>query len=220
MQKLFDALGPEYSSREDLVVCSDRSQNIEEAVIKVFPGVCHVYCAYHLKNFHNVAAAEAFMRDVKAYTDDDYRKVMSTVKKDKEFWARIHAKSHRFTLMTTNICESCNDLLLKARTLPIIHLVDFIRSQLMGRFYEHRDLAMKSNYHLSDYARNIIKGRWDLERILRATKSHDDVFQVDEVVNMDQHVVRMKEKSCTCWVFKLRAFSVSTRPCSIIENEG
>ncbi|KAI3907208.1 hypothetical protein MKX01_020566 [Papaver californicum] len=92
-----------------------------------------------IKKFHNVAAAKAFMRDAKAYTDDDYRKAM--------FWARIHEKSHRFTLMTINISESCNSLLLKAITLPIIYLIDFIRSQLMDWFSEHRDLAMKYNYH-------------------------------------------------------------------------
>ncbi|KAI3930594.1 hypothetical protein MKX01_037040 [Papaver californicum] len=144
MQKLFDVFGSEYSSREDLVVCLDRSQNNEEVVTKVFPRVCHVYCAYHLKvniikKFHNVAAAEAFMRDAKAYTDKDYRKAMSGVKKDKlvltyvwevlsRFWARIHAKSHRFTLMTTNISDTCNAPLLKDRNLPITHLVDFLRS--------------------------------------------------------------------------------------------
>ncbi|KAI3976139.1 hypothetical protein MKX01_017758, partial [Papaver californicum] len=71
----------------------------------------------------------------------------------------------------------------EARTLPITHLVYFIRSQLMGWFYDRKDLAMKSNHHLSDYARNIIKK------------------VMDEVVNSDQHIVRLKEKSCTCGVF-------------------
>lgn len=47
-------------------------------------------------------------------------------------WARVKAKRARYTLMTTNICESWNNLLLKARDLPITHLVDFIRTELMG----------------------------------------------------------------------------------------
>ncbi|KAI3995711.1 hypothetical protein MKX01_020784 [Papaver californicum] len=123
MQKLFDALGPEYSLREDLVVCSDRSKSIEEAVVKVFPRyvmyTAHTILKNIMKKYHNATATEAFMRAAKVYNDDDYRKAISEVKKDKEvlsyvhkvssrFWARIHAKSHRFTLMTTNICESWN----------------------------------------------------------------------------------------------------------------
>ncbi|KAI3995712.1 hypothetical protein MKX01_020785, partial [Papaver californicum] len=47
---------------------------------------------------------------------------------------------------------------------------------------------------------NIIKGRWDLAKNFKATKSHNDVFKVDEVVNNDQNIVSMKEKSCNCRV--------------------
>ncbi|KAI3933283.1 hypothetical protein MKW98_006642 [Papaver atlanticum] len=169
MQKLFDALGREYSMNEDLVVCSDRSQSFESAIAEVFPAACHVYCAYHLKvniikRYHNVVAAEAFMRDAKAYTEDGYRSAILEVKKDKAFfflcagnyprhWARVKAVKVRYTLMTTNIVESWNNVLLSARKLPITHLVDFIRSQLMGWFSDRRELAAQHNYHLSDYAK-------------------------------------------------------------------
>ncbi|KAI3910152.1 hypothetical protein MKW98_014537, partial [Papaver atlanticum] len=89
-----------------------------------------------------------------AYTDDDYRKAMSEVKKypkvlafvrdvSSRHWARIHGKSYRYIFMTTNLCESWNSLLLKARKLPITHLVDCIRSQIMLWFSERRDLANK-----------------------------------------------------------------------------
>ncbi|KAI3865542.1 hypothetical protein MKW98_007864 [Papaver atlanticum] len=37
MQKLFDALGREYSMNEDLVVCSDRSQSFESAIAEKTP---------------------------------------------------------------------------------------------------------------------------------------------------------------------------------------
>ncbi|XP_026436018.1 uncharacterized protein LOC113333859 [Papaver somniferum] len=147
MQKLFNALGHEYSVRKDLVVCSDRSEGFESAIAEVFSEACHVYCAYHIKGniirrYHNFAAAKAFMRVAQAYTIDGYRRAMLQVKKDKEVfsyvqelhprhWARVKAKRARYTLMTTNICESWNNLLLKARDLPITHLVGFIRTELM-----------------------------------------------------------------------------------------
>ncbi|KAI3986708.1 hypothetical protein MKX01_014246 [Papaver californicum] len=90
-----------------------------------------------IKKFHKVAAAEAFIRATKAYIDDDYRKTMSEIKNDKEvlsyvrkvssrFWDRISCQITPF--YSHNIYKSCNALLLKARTLPITHLVDFIRS--------------------------------------------------------------------------------------------
>ncbi|KAI3912064.1 hypothetical protein MKW98_007591 [Papaver atlanticum] len=148
MQKLFDALGHMYSMRKDLVVCSDRSASFESAIAEVFPAVCHVYCAYQIKGniirrYHNFAAAKAFMRDAQAYTKDGNRRAMLEVKKDKVVfsyvqelhprrWSRVKAKRASYTLVTTNICESWNNLLLKARKLPITHLVDFIRTELMG----------------------------------------------------------------------------------------
>ncbi|KAI3933287.1 hypothetical protein MKW98_006646 [Papaver atlanticum] len=147
MQKLFDALGHEYSMRNDLVVCSDRSASFESAIAEVFPSACHVYYAYHIKGniirrYHNFAAAKAFMRAAQAYTKDGYQRAMLEVKKDKvvfsyvqelhpRHWARVKAKRSRYTL-TTNICESWNNLLLKARAIPITHLVDFILTELMG----------------------------------------------------------------------------------------
>ncbi|XP_026397109.1 uncharacterized protein LOC113291835 [Papaver somniferum] len=148
MQKLFNALSHEYYVRKDLVVCSDRSAGFESTISEVFPEACHVYCAYHIKGniirrYHNFAAAKAFMRAAQAYTVDGYRRAMLQVKKDKavfsyvqelhpRHWARVKSKRARYTLMTTNICESWNNLLLKARDLPITHLVDFIRTELMG----------------------------------------------------------------------------------------
>ncbi|KAI3919065.1 hypothetical protein MKW98_016618, partial [Papaver atlanticum] len=80
MQQLFDALGPEFSSREDLVMCSDRSQSIEHRVSTVFTRACHVCCTFHLKEniktrYHNIAAATSFMNAALAYTNDDYRRL-------------------------------------------------------------------------------------------------------------------------------------------------
>ncbi|KAI3879897.1 hypothetical protein MKW98_018136 [Papaver atlanticum] len=122
MQKLFDVLGHEYSIRKDLVVCSDRSASFESAIAEVFPSACHVYCAYHIKGniirrYHNFAASKEFMRAAQAYTKDGYRRAMLEVKKDKavfsyvhelhpRHWARVKSKRARYTLVTTNICES------------------------------------------------------------------------------------------------------------------
>ncbi|KAI3852134.1 hypothetical protein MKW98_020133 [Papaver atlanticum] len=136
MQKLFDALGHEYSIRKDLVVCLDRPASFESAIAEVFPSACHVYCAYHIKwniirRYHNFAAAKAFMRAAQAYTKDGYRRAMLEELHPRH-WARVKSKRARYTLVTTNIGESWNNLLLKARALPITHLVDFIRTEMMG----------------------------------------------------------------------------------------
>ncbi|KAI3863700.1 hypothetical protein MKW98_031292 [Papaver atlanticum] len=143
MQKLFDALGHEYSMRKDLVVCSDRSTSFESAIAEVFPSACHVYYAYHIKvvifsqcrEYHQevpqLRRAKAFMRAAQEYTKDGYRRAMLEELHPRH-WARVKAKRASYTLVTTNICESWNNLLLKARALPITHLVDFIRTELMG----------------------------------------------------------------------------------------
>ncbi|KAI3904148.1 hypothetical protein MKW98_021734 [Papaver atlanticum] len=142
MQKLFDAFGHEYSMRKDLVVCSNRSASFESAIAEVFPSSCHVYWNI-IRRYHNFAVVKAFMRAAQAYTKDGYRRAMLEVKKDKavfsyvqelhpRHWARVKAKRSRYTLVTTNICEGWNNLLFKARALPITHLGDFIRIELMG----------------------------------------------------------------------------------------
>lgn len=49
MGELYNALGGDYCKNPDLVVVSDRSDPIYKAVASKFPGVCHVFCAYHLQ---------------------------------------------------------------------------------------------------------------------------------------------------------------------------
>ncbi|KAI3981277.1 hypothetical protein MKX01_004541 [Papaver californicum] len=126
MEKLYDSLGPEYmENNPELVVVSDRSEHFYKAISNRFPAACHVFCAYHskgniVKRFHDGDAAAIFFRAATAYTtchfknatEDFVKQSPAEVEYVQELgtfkWARVEAKSARFTLMTTNISETWN----------------------------------------------------------------------------------------------------------------
>ncbi|CAA0836832.1 Unknown protein, partial [Striga hermonthica] len=112
----------------------------------VFPEATHCCCAYHLSrniisnykvNFE--AVKRAFFGAAYAYTLDDFNHHMEIVYKANkgartyltnirfEKWSRIHCKSNRFLVMTSNVAESINSALKAARDLHITVLLDSVR---------------------------------------------------------------------------------------------
>ncbi|XP_050939319.1 uncharacterized protein LOC127148929 [Cucumis melo] len=53
-------------------------------------------------------------------------------------WARAFFRRKRYSVITTNISESMNSTLKEARELPVIGLLESIRSLVKKWFYEHR----------------------------------------------------------------------------------
>ncbi|KAI3954784.1 hypothetical protein MKW98_002890, partial [Papaver atlanticum] len=49
MKKLDAVFGDDFSKRKDLVIDTDRSIPIRNAVQNAFPDATHVFCAYHIK---------------------------------------------------------------------------------------------------------------------------------------------------------------------------
>lgn len=55
-----------------------------------------------------------------------------------EHWARAHCPVARYNIMTSNLAESLNAALAQAREYPIVPLIDYIRTMLMGWFSSRR----------------------------------------------------------------------------------
>ncbi|MCL7024003.1 hypothetical protein MKW94_007647, partial [Papaver nudicaule] len=165
------------------------------------------------KTYGNNGAAVAFIRAAKAFNDDEYEKGMRdlglaskaalkyvrTIGPEK--WARVKATTGRFTLMTTNICETFNSVIKEVKDLPICHLVDFIRKWLMKWFAKHRQEARDWPHYLSKSAYNIIQERWHVANKFVASHVYGEEYEVDACENLDQHSVYVDQKSCTCGVF-------------------
>ncbi|KAL5581631.1 hypothetical protein UlMin_014073 [Ulmus minor] len=120
--------------------------NINNAVQEVFPQAFHGICMYHLLNnlktkFRNKTKEleQHYIRTAKTYNLQDFHVLFytlcSAVPGVKEYleavglerWTRSHAPSRRYNIMTTNISESLNAVLVKVRELPITAFVNEIR---------------------------------------------------------------------------------------------
>ncbi|CAA0821451.1 Unknown protein, partial [Striga hermonthica] len=111
----------------------------------VFPEAAHCVCAYHLSrniisNYkENLEAVKgAFFGAAYAYTIDDFNHQMDIMWKANkhvveylkkigfERWSRIHCKSNRFLVMTSNAAETINSTMKAARELPVSVLLESI----------------------------------------------------------------------------------------------
>ncbi|KAL0697215.1 hypothetical protein Bca4012_064395 [Brassica carinata] len=59
-----------------------------------------------------------------------------------QHWARSHLNGARYNIMTSNLAESLNAALAEAREYPIVGLIEYIRSMVMGWFSSRRVSAI------------------------------------------------------------------------------
>ncbi|KAL5580252.1 hypothetical protein UlMin_012694 [Ulmus minor] len=128
-----------------LVIVSDRHCSINSAIQEVFPQAFHGICMYHL--FNNLKTKfksktkkleQYYMLTARSYNLQDFHVLFytlcSAVPRVKEYlelvgldrWTRSHAPSRRYNIMTMNILESLNAVLVKVRELPITAFVNEI----------------------------------------------------------------------------------------------
>ncbi|XP_075087551.1 uncharacterized protein LOC142169574 [Nicotiana tabacum] len=79
-----------------------------------------------------------------------------------ERWARSYSPRRRYDMLTTNIVESMNSMLLEARELPILRMMDFIQVKLQHWFYERRNEAERTFYDVSCWVEEELKKKIDL----------------------------------------------------------
>ncbi|KAL5549338.1 hypothetical protein UlMin_004569 [Ulmus minor] len=149
-----------FGSNPALVIVSDRHHSINNVVQEVFPQAFHGICMYHLLNnlktkFRNKTKEleQHYIRTTKTYNLQDFHVLFYTLSSAvpgvKEYleavalhrWTRSHAPSRRYNIMTTNISESLNAVLVKVRELPITALVNEIWLLCQKWFHERRTKA-------------------------------------------------------------------------------
>ncbi|XP_026420252.1 uncharacterized protein LOC113316249 [Papaver somniferum] len=201
MRKLVGVLCDKYAMNEDVVVATDRNPSIGRAIRLAFPCANQYTASTIFQTYHNATASVAFTRAAKAFSNDDYELAMrdlglvipaalkSVVDLGTEMWARVKARTSRFTLMTTNACETFNSRITDVKGLPICHLVYYIRRFLMEWFCERRQLARDRQDPLSQHARDIIKERWAVTKRFVAFHVDGDEYEVEEGYYEEQHTV-------------------------------
>nr|XP_009589546.1 uncharacterized protein LOC104086901 [Nicotiana tomentosiformis] len=133
--------------RKDLMFLSDRHNAIANGIAKVFLECYHGICIYHLeKNLKQRRVRNTvinlFQCAARVYIQSEFDGFMSQIAAvDKKIfdylmeetpgrWARSHCPRRRYDMLTTNIVELVNNVLRRARELPLLTMMDFIQKKL------------------------------------------------------------------------------------------
>nr|XP_009765266.1 PREDICTED: uncharacterized protein LOC104216834 [Nicotiana sylvestris] len=111
--------------RKDLMFLSDRHKAIANGIAKVFPECYHEF--------------DDFMSQIAAVDKKIFNYLME--EPPGRCWAHSHCPRRRYDMLTTNIVESMNNVLRRARELPLLTMMDFIQEKLQSWFYERRTTA-------------------------------------------------------------------------------
>nr|XP_009791789.1 PREDICTED: uncharacterized protein LOC104238962 [Nicotiana sylvestris] len=163
----FSQLRNAIGSRENLIFLADRHQAIAYGIAKVYPEIHHGICIYHLEQNLKRRKVKSeviklFQSAARVYMCKEFDLYMSDIAKvDKKTYdylmeeppergARSCSLRRRYDMLTTNIVESMNSVLLEARELPILRMIDFIQVLKLQRwFYERRNEAKGTFYDVS-----------------------------------------------------------------------
>ncbi|XP_019255153.1 PREDICTED: protein FAR1-RELATED SEQUENCE 4-like [Nicotiana attenuata] len=175
----FEVMRKAIQVRRELVFLPDRNQSIAKGIRKVFPEAHHGICLYHfeknLKQRHAKATViNLFQSAARSYKREDFIQLMSQLKSvDKkiynyimeeppERWARSWFPRRHYDMLTTNMVESMNSVLLKGREMPILRMLDFIQEKLGEWFYERRKKANETFHRVSIWAEEEMTKKMDL----------------------------------------------------------
>ncbi|XP_075087575.1 uncharacterized protein LOC142169591 [Nicotiana tabacum] len=162
----FSELRNTIGNRDNLIFLSDRHQSIAHGIAKVYPESHHGICIYHLEQnlkrrkvksevikFFQSAAIVYRRKEFDLYMSDiakvDKKIFDYLMEEPPERWAHSCSPRRRYDMLTTNIVDSINYVLLEARELPILRMMDFIQVKLQRWFYERRNEVEGTFYDVS-----------------------------------------------------------------------
>ncbi|XP_019242209.1 PREDICTED: uncharacterized protein LOC109222296 [Nicotiana attenuata] len=211
--ELHNAIG----SHDNLIFLSDRHQSIAHGIAKVYPESHHGICIYHLEQ--NLKrrkvkneVIELFQSATRVYRRKEFDLYMSEIAKvDKktfdylmveppERWARSCCPQRRYDMLTTNIVESMNFVLLEARELPILRMMYFIQVKLQRWFYEKRNEAEGTFYDVSCWVEEELKKKIYLDFTLNVSPVDSWRSRVEEEGNT--FLVDLNKRTCDCFQFQ------------------
>ncbi|XP_059309949.1 uncharacterized protein LOC132061095 [Lycium ferocissimum] len=145
----FVSLKEAYGIWENMCIVSDRHESIIKAVSRIYFGVPHFACIWHLwKNIYSryrkshEMLSGVFYSMANAYAQEEFDKLMEKVKKldirvkeyldlaGREKWARLYALVNRVWTMTSNIVKSINSAIVQAREFLIYDFLEEVRKKL------------------------------------------------------------------------------------------
>ncbi|KAH0661861.1 hypothetical protein KY284_026792 [Solanum tuberosum] len=213
----FEKLNEIVVDEPNLCFISDRHKSVANGIVNVYNHAHHEYCKRHLsKNLHvNHHCGDylyLYYNAVKAYYLEEFdnhfvkfkNKCPATaivLKYDIGFekWSRAHFPGNRYDVMTTNIAESINVMLIDEREYLMTSIFNSIAKRFGELFRERHEYILKSMG---------IQTVPSAEKITRKKMIEDDSLYVENVIGDDNQFtvfgagvtdyVDLLEKSCSC----------------------
>ncbi|XP_075087823.1 uncharacterized protein LOC107808099 [Nicotiana tabacum] len=154
-----------YGEKPNICVVSDRNESILKATSTVYTGMPHYTCMWHIwinirskiKKAH-LKLSELYFAMAQSYTLDEFNERMSTIEEidthvkaflydiDYHRWSRVYATVNRTWTMASNFSESLNAVTKDARELPIVELLECMRT-LLESWTNEKLLNAKGSSH-------------------------------------------------------------------------
>ncbi|CAD6983462.1 unnamed protein product [Tilletia controversa] len=170
-------------------IVSDRDKGLLNAVSTQLPEVPHAFCCFHLatnlKTRYGASLLPLFWRCVYATSKTEFDVAMSQVRERKKeaaeylcapeqahaHWASYVFPGRRWGLVTSNLAEVANSMLVPIRALPVIDLLAGIYDHQQAKFHERAEEANAWASGVSPSATRALKLACDAARSFSVTKA-------------------------------------------------
>ncbi|KAK8554422.1 hypothetical protein V6N13_093417 [Hibiscus sabdariffa] len=218
----------EISNSYHISFMSDRQKGLKEALEEVFHEskqrkcVRHIYNNFKSKEYNK----EKILKDVvwkaaRATYVTQYNKVMAEMQALSEasykwfedlpltMWSKSHFSTRsKCDMLLNNLSECFNKVILEARDKPIPTMLEIIRTKMMKRIVQRREEAEKFTGPLCPKIQRKLDNQ--IQQSIRCYPTYADNFKYQvECGPGEQHVVDIKNHSCTC-----RKWDFSGIPCN------
>ncbi|KAG5558170.1 hypothetical protein RHGRI_008181 [Rhododendron griersonianum] len=221
---------------------SDRNHGLVSNIPAVFPDSHHAYCLYHLqfnlkdhfpgrfrqgyrnrlvKLFNAIAYApsvSAYMIcEAKFYEHGGDKAKTFIASVPKQHWTNAYFQGHRYGEMSSSAIESFNNWILAARLMPIMNLVEELRSKIMIQMSRRREEASRWVSQIcpdmdAKLAKRINKGRsW------RVYKSKTGLYEVKSVPAV---LVNLEQGTCSCGGWQYNGFLCAHAATVLVKSCG
>nr|XP_009758437.1 PREDICTED: uncharacterized protein LOC104211130 [Nicotiana sylvestris] len=170
--------------RKDLMFLSDRHKAIANGIAKVFPECYHEF--------------DDFMSQIAVVDKKTFNYLME---EPPGRWARSHYPRQLYDMLKTNIVESMNNVLRRARELPLLTMMDFIQEKLQSWFYERRTTAEGIFREISNWAEATLEEKIKPTFKFRVLPIDRLKFNVKE--GGMEFIVDLDKRTCDCSKFQL-----------------
>ncbi|XP_062085443.1 uncharacterized protein LOC133791538 [Humulus lupulus] len=116
-------------------------------------------------------------------------------------WSRVHFSGDQYEVITTNIVETMDNLMRKAREYLIVAMIDFILSTMGQWFFTCRREAYAVTTPLTSTREEILRKRWDEVGSLTTLQLNENEYNM--MCGEFDAIVNLNSKSFTCKVFDI-----------------